>query len=103
MTTGAITPIATRYPNGATYATAGLYAAHRWEITDHLILSDGLRYSHVRVAARFDPRFFNTAYTAVQQRSSSLDGNLGLVAMLPAGLRLSGLVATGFATPTWTT
>ncbi|GAA4012418.1 TonB-dependent hemoglobin/transferrin/lactoferrin family receptor [Hymenobacter fastidiosus] len=99
VTTGAVQPIATRYPTGSTYATAGAYLAHRWEITDRLILSDGLRYSRVRTEAAFDPRFFETAYTAVRQSSPSLDGNLGLVAMLPAGLRLSGLVATGFRNP----
>ncbi|OGX87873.1 hypothetical protein BEN47_10060 [Hymenobacter lapidarius] len=99
VATGAATPIATRYPNGATYGTAGVYASHRWEITDRLILSDGLRYSHVRVDARFDPRFFNAAYPDVRQRSSSLDGTLGLVAMLPAGLRLSAMAATGFRNP----
>lgn len=99
IVTGTIAPIATRYPNGSTYATTGLYAAHRWEITEALILSDGLRYSRVRVDAAFDPRFFPAELTRVTQHSSSLDGNVGLVAMLPAGLRLSGLVATGFRAP----
>ncbi|GAA3922502.1 TonB-dependent receptor [Hymenobacter algoricola] len=99
VVTGTVVPIATRYPNGATYATAGVYAAHHWEINEHLILSDGLRYSGVRTKAAFDPRFFDTQYRAVNQRSSSLDGNVGLVALLPAGLRLSGLVATGFRNP----
>ncbi|RYU84317.1 TonB-dependent receptor [Hymenobacter persicinus] len=99
VVTGAVTPIVTRYPNGSTYATQGLYAAHRWEITDRLILSDGLRYSRVQVNAEFDPRFFDTQYRQVDQSSASLDGNVGLVALLPAGLRLSGLVATGFRNP----
>ena len=99
VTTGALTPLPTRYPDNATYATAGAYAAHRWEIGDRFILSDGLRYSHVRVAAAFDPQFFNTPYADVRQQSSSLDGNLGLVALLPAGLRLNGMLATGFRNP----
>jgi hemoglobin/transferrin/lactoferrin receptor protein len=94
--TGALTPIVTRYPNGATYATAGVYAAHRWEITDRLILSDGLRFSNVQVDADFA---FDSPFNSVKQNASSLDGNVGLVAMLPAGLRLSGLVATGFRNP----
>ena len=99
VATGAVVPIATRYPNGSTYATTGLYAAHRWEITEALILSDGLRYSRVRVNAAFDPRFFPASFARVSQQSGSLDGNVGLVALLPAGLRLSGLVATGFRAP----
>lgn len=99
VNTGAVTPIVTRYPDGATYATAGLYASHRWEITDRLILSDGLRLSNVEVEAAFDRRFFDSPYNTVKQNSTSLDGNLGLVAQLPLGLRLSGLVATGFRNP----
>jgi hemoglobin/transferrin/lactoferrin receptor protein len=99
VATGAVTRLASRYPDGATYGTAGAYATHRWAITERLVLSDGLRYSHVRVAARFDPQFFDTAFPAVRQRSSSLDGTLGLVAVLPAGLRLSAMAATGFRNP----
>ncbi|MDF7813185.1 TonB-dependent receptor [Hymenobacter sp. YC55] len=97
--TGAVRPIATRYPNGSTYGTLGAYAAHRWEITDHLIFSDGLRFSNVQVEAAFNRQFFDSPYNTVKQNSSSLDGNVGLVAMLPAGLRVSGLVATGFRNP----
>ena len=99
VATGATAPLATRYPNGSTYATTGVYAAHRWEITEALILSDGLRYSRVRVAAAFDPRFFPAELARVAQQSGSLDGNVGLVGLLPAGLRLSALVATGFRAP----
>jgi hemoglobin/transferrin/lactoferrin receptor protein len=96
---GAVRPITTRYPNGSTYATTGVYAAHRWEITDRFIFSDGLRFSNVQVEAAFDRRFFDSPYNTVKQNSSSLDGNVGLVALLLAGLRLSGLVATGFRNP----
>ena len=99
VATGATAPLATRYPTGSTYATTGVYAAHRWEITEALILSDGLRYSRVRVAAAFDPRFFPAELARVAQQSGSLDGNVGLVGLLPAGLRLSALVATGFRAP----
>ena len=99
IVTGATAPLPTRYPNGATYATTGIYAAHRWEITDRLIFSDGLRFSEVRVKAAFDRQFFDSAYNTVEQSSSSVDGNVGLVVRLPAGLRLSGLVATGFRNP----
>lgn len=97
--TGAAAPIVTRYPDGATYASGAAYAAHRWEIGEHFILSDGLRYSQVRVAAAFDRRFFDSPYASVAQQSASLDGNVGLVGLLPGGLRLSGLVATGFRAP----
>ncbi|WP_167851934.1 TonB-dependent receptor [Hymenobacter elongatus] len=97
--TGQTTLIATRYPNGSTYATTGAYASHRWEITPRLILSDGLRFSAVRLRANFNPEFFKSSVLNSDQSSSSLNGNLGLVWMLPAGFRVSGLLSTGFRNP----
>ncbi|MCB2407141.1 TonB-dependent receptor [Hymenobacter lucidus] len=97
--TGASTGIATRYPNGSTYATQGVYASHNWEITPQLILSDGLRFSAVQLKANFNPEFFKSSLLNSDQESSSLNGNLGLVWMLPAGFRVSGLLSTGFRNP----
>ncbi|WP_167856379.1 TonB-dependent receptor [Hymenobacter metallicola] len=99
IVSGASTGIATRYPNGSTYATKGVYVSHNWEITPQLILSDGLRYSSVRLKANFNPEFFKSNLLNSDQESSSLNGNLGLVWMLPAGFRVSGLVSTGFRNP----
>ncbi|UOQ72426.1 TonB-dependent receptor [Hymenobacter cellulosilyticus] len=99
IVSGATTGIATRYPNGSTYATTGVYASHRWEITPKLILSDGLRFSTVKLKANFNPEFFKSSLLNSDQSSSSLNGNLGLVWMLPAGFRVSGLVSTGFRNP----
>ncbi|UOQ53269.1 TonB-dependent receptor [Hymenobacter cellulosivorans] len=99
IVSGATTGIATRYPTGSTYATTGVYASHRWEITPRLILSDGLRFSTVKLKANFNPEFFKSNLLNSDQESSSLNGNLGLVWMLPAGFRVSGLVSTGFRNP----
>ncbi|MCB2376119.1 TonB-dependent receptor [Hymenobacter sp. BT635] len=96
---GATTGIATRYPNGSTYATTGVYASHNWEITPQLILSDGLRFSTVKLKANFNPEFFKSSLLNSDQKSSSLNGNVGLVWMMPAGFRVSGLLSTGFRNP----
>ncbi|PJJ54744.1 TonB-dependent receptor plug domain-containing protein [Hymenobacter chitinivorans] len=96
---GATIGIATRYPTGSTYATTGVYASHNWEITPQLILSDGLRFSTVKLKANFNPEFFKSSLLNSDQKSSSLNGNLGLVWMLPVGFRVSGLVSTGFRNP----
>ncbi|TGE21978.1 TonB-dependent receptor [Hymenobacter aquaticus] len=99
IVTGQTKGIATRYPNGSTYATTGVYASHNWEITPQLILSDGLRFSTVRLKANFNPEFFKSSLLNSDQKSASLNGNLGLVWMLPAGFRVSGLLSTGFRNP----
>ncbi|MBC6608761.1 TonB-dependent receptor [Hymenobacter sp. BT188] len=97
--TGQRQAIVTRYPNGATYATTGLYATHRWSLSPVFSLSTGLRVSTVCLRGEFDPRFFQTDVRQIRQSSASLDGSLGLVAQLPGGFRASGLLGTAFRNP----
>ncbi len=92
-------PIASRYPDG-TYTTAGLYFSHRWELLDSkLILSDGLRFSSVKIDAHFDPNFYESDMAHVRQNSQSQNMHLGVVGNLPGGLRLNALLSTGFRNP----
>ncbi|MCF8246431.1 MAG: TonB-dependent receptor [Saprospiraceae bacterium] len=91
--------IASRYPDG-TYATAGLYFSHRWELLDSkLILSDGIRFSSVTIDARFDPSFYDTDMAHVRQQTQSQNLHLGVVGNLSGGLRLNALLSTGFRNP----
>ncbi len=99
VSTGQWQAIVTRYPHGATYATTGVYATHRWPLTPIFRLSTGLRVSTVRLRGEFDPRFFQTAVRHLRQSSASLDGSLGLVAQLRGGFRATGLVGTAFRNP----
>lgn len=100
VNTGAEAPITSRYPNG-TYTTSGVYASHRWEILgEKLILSDGLRFSTVKMDATFDPAFyFAEDLREVAQSSSSVNFNLGLVSNLPGGLRIAAMASSGFRNP----
>jgi hemoglobin/transferrin/lactoferrin receptor protein len=93
-------PIASRYPNG-TYATTGIYVAHRWEILGKkLILSDGLRFSTVAMKVKFDEQFYSVeSLRDVQQSSKSLNFNLGLVTNLKNGFRAAALFSSGFRNP----
>lgn len=91
--------IQSRYPDG-TYTTAGLYFSHRWEVLDgKLILSDGLRFSSVKIDANFDQRFFDTDMAHVRQQSQSQNLHLGVVGNLSGGLRLNAMLSTGFRNP----
>jgi hemoglobin/transferrin/lactoferrin receptor protein len=99
IVTGERTPIVSRYPDG-TYSTAGVYFSHRWELLGKkLILSDGLRFSSVKLNASFDPAFYETSMADVQQNSHSQNLHLGAVSMLPKGFRLNVLLSTGFRNP----
>ncbi len=99
LETGQRKPIASRYPDG-TYTTAGLYFSHRWELLDSkLILSDGLRFSSVKIDANFDPNFYESDMAHVRQNAQSQNMHLGVVGNLPGGLRLNALLSTGFRNP----
>lgn len=93
-------PLVSRYPDG-TYRTFGIFASHSWEILGKkLILSDGLRYSRVRMDVAFDPGFYEIAnLRQVEQSSSSFNYNLGLTSNLPSGFRVSAMLSTGFRNP----
>ncbi len=99
LESGARKTIASRYPDG-NYTTAGLYFSHRWELLgSKLILSDGLRFSSVKIDANFDPQFYESSMAHVRQRSQSQNLHLGAVAHLSGGLRLSAMLSTGFRNP----
>lgn len=100
INTGEKKPIASRYPDGSTYNTQGIYFSHRWEIKpEKLILSDGFRWSAVQLNAKFDSAFFRYDFLNVEQKSNSFNWNLGLVYMFSKEWRVSGLLSTGFRNP----
>ncbi|MCC6725506.1 MAG: TonB-dependent receptor [Saprospiraceae bacterium] len=91
--------IASRYPDGS-YSTTGLYFSHRWEILNKkIILSDGIRFSSVKIDANFDPQFYESSMKHVRQESQSQNLHLGFVTNLSGGLRLNAMLSTGFRNP----
>lgn len=101
ITDGTTLPLDTRYPDGGSEMTtlAG-YFTHRWEITDHVMLTDGLRYSNVSLVSRFDNQdFFPFGFQAIENNSGALSGNIGLVVKTARDWRFSLLGSTGFRAP----
>jgi hemoglobin/transferrin/lactoferrin receptor protein len=96
-----IANIDTRYPDGGSSMHAiAAYATHTWEITDKLILNDGLRFSNVGLAAKFnDKTFFPFPFNSINQNNSALNGNIGLIYMPTEKWRLTATGSTGFRAP----
>ncbi len=91
----------TRYPDGGSmmYSVAG-YLTHTWEITDKLILNDGLRFTHVGLNAKFkDKTFFPFPFNDINQSNNALNGNLGLIYMPTSKWRFTLSGSTGFRAP----
>jgi hemoglobin/transferrin/lactoferrin receptor protein len=96
-----IAPLDTRYPDGgSTMMSAAAYATHTWEISEKLILNDGLRASYVRLNAAFvDKTFFPFPFADIAQQHMALNGNLGLIYMPNKLWRMSLTGSTAFRAP----
>ncbi len=97
----AIVPLDTRYPDGgSTLNTYAVYVTHAWELSEKLILTDGLRFSTIRLNATFnDTSFFKFPFKNATQASNAFNGNLGLVYMPSADWRFALLGSSGFRAP----
>jgi hemoglobin/transferrin/lactoferrin receptor protein len=91
----------TRYPDGGSSMNAiAAYATHTWEISDKLILNNGLRFSQVGLSAKFnDKTFFPFPFNSINQNHNALNGNVGLIYMPLEDLRITATGSTGFRAP----
>ena len=99
ITTGTTQHIASRYPNGSTWNTAGAYLSRQQELSEKFTFNGGLRYSYGWVDAEFDQSLFPFPYESASIRDGGLTGNLGLVFRPAAGWQLNGNISTGFRLP----
>ncbi len=99
--TGVETPFNSRYPDGgSTVMNMAGYLTHSWEISEKVILSDGLRFTNNTLTSKFsDTTFFPFPFKSITQRNTALNGNLGLVIMPEKNVRFSILASTGFRSP----
>jgi hemoglobin/transferrin/lactoferrin receptor protein len=101
ISSNAVTPLDTRYPDGDnSFNTAGLYFSHTAELTDRLILNDGLRVGFTALSAEFvNKTFFPFPYSEANQDNLTYSANLGLNYLLGAKSKLSANFSSGFRTP----
>lgn len=99
--TGAQSALDTRYPDGgSSMQGAALYASHTYEVSNKLIINDGLRLSNVGLSATFnDQTFFPFPFNQIQQKHLALNGNLGLIYMPTSKLRMVVNGSSAFRAP----
>ena len=99
--TGDQASLDTRYPDGGSSMNgAALYASHTYEISDKLILNDGIRISQVNLSAKFnDQTFFPFPFNSIQQNHTALNGNMGLIYMPTTKWRFILNGSTAFRAP----
>jgi hemoglobin/transferrin/lactoferrin receptor protein len=102
LTTGAISKLDTRYPDGDNNMNYfGIYAQHLLKLkNDKLILNDGLRLQAVNLHSTIvDNSFFNLPVTDIKQNNFAVTGNLGIVYLPTEDSRLTAGLSSGFRNP----
>jgi len=99
--TGNFGKAATRYADGgSTFTGAAAYVTHSWEISPRLVLTDGVRFNHIRLTADFiDTTFFPFPFRRVEQDNWATTGSIGIVGHPSDTWKLSLLASTGFRAP----
>jgi hemoglobin/transferrin/lactoferrin receptor protein len=102
ITTGKTGKLNTRYPNGTNQMNYfGAYAQHLLKIGNgKFVVNDGIRLQYVSLHSTIsDNSFFNFPFTEIDQTNFAVTGNLGLVYMPSAGLRINAGLSSGFRSP----
>lgn len=102
LTTGAVTKLDSRYPDGTNKMNFfGVYAQHLVKLKGgKLVLNDGIRLQTVSLHSTIiDNSFFNLPVTDIKQSPMAVTGNLGVVYMPSPGLRITANASSGFRAP----
>lgn len=90
----------TRYAASSTMQTFAAYFSHAFEVNDHFIISEGVRYTNTSVNCNFtDTLPFKFPFTKASQKSQALTGSLGFTWKAENDYKVSLMANTGFRTP----
>ena len=102
LTTGAVTKLATRYPDGKNKMNNfGIFAQHLYKFKNKkLVLNDGIRFQFINLQSNInDNSFFNLPDTAVKQNNFAVTGNIGLVYTPAKSTIIKTSISSGFRAP----
>ncbi len=99
ISTNAVTPVATRYPDGSTWNSLALYASYKNNLSKQLTFTAGMRYNHSSLKATFDTSFFKFPFTNTSLNAGNLTASSGLVYRFTEGWQMNAVISTGFRTP----
>jgi len=97
--TGAVSPLVSRYPDGSTWSTAGIYGSYKVNLHPKLTITTGLRYSYNMLYATFDTTFIKFPYEKAELRDGALTGNAGIVFRPAESWQLNGNISSGYRMP----
>jgi hemoglobin/transferrin/lactoferrin receptor protein len=89
----------TRYPDGSTWESYGVFLNLEYKLTKEMIINGGARYSYYKIKADFDTTFFPFPFTHTIMSKGAVNGSLGLVYTANNFWQLYINGATGFRAP----
>lgn len=95
---GAVESAPTRYPDGSTWNSYGLYASFKKNF-NRFTFNTGLRYNFVAVHTPFDTASFRLPFSEADLKKGAITGNLGLVFRPNDKSQVNFNFATGFRVP----
>lgn len=102
LTTGAVSKIATRYPDGKNKMNNfGIFAQHLYKFNNKkLVINDGIRLQTIHLKSQVvDNSFFHLPDTTVNQNSFAVTGNIGLVYSPQKSTTIKTSISSGFRAP----
>ncbi len=99
INTGETNPRNTRYPDDAQWASASVYANHRYRITDNVTLRNGLRYNYINAHAEFDDEFFDFPFDEATINTGAFTGSAGATYRPTVDWQFNANFSTGFRAP----
>lgn len=101
INTGVISKLDTRYPNGGSNTnSASIYTTGQREISEKVVVNAGIRLSNYSLKSNFgDKTFFPFPYDNIEQSSTSLTAQTGIVYKPANTWKLGMNLATGFRNP----
>lgn len=99
ISTTAVTPFVSRYPNNSRWLNSGIYGSYKVNLHEKLTLLTGLRYSYNQLNAKFDTTFIKFPYKKTNIKDGGLTGNLGLVYRPNETIQINGNLSTGYRMP----
>jgi hemoglobin/transferrin/lactoferrin receptor protein len=97
--TNVTAPMVSRYPDGSTWSTSGIYASYKINVVPKLTVTAGLRYSYNTLKAKFDTTFIKFPYRTAEIKDGAVIGNAGLVYRADDTWQINGMISSGYRMP----
>ncbi|MBE2278839.1 MAG: TonB-dependent receptor [Ignavibacteriaceae bacterium] len=99
IVTGAVQPVASRYPDGSKTQSYAAYLVSKYKLSDKIILNAGLRYTYYTLSALFDTTFYKFPFTDIQNNNGAFNGSIGAVYKPSKNTNVYANISTGFRAP----